>query len=95
MIELNVFNPTGEEKKELIGTSVGEDLHSKTICEISNGMFRITEIFPVLRNLLKNSYPDVKIIPHTEFPICYPPPSDFPDLLKEKGCDMVISGNGG
>jgi hypothetical protein len=59
--------------------------------------------FPVIRRLLKQKYPDVKIVPYTEF--YHLPGSDVPEhqrelarqivaTAREKGCDALISGNG-
>ncbi len=71
------------------------------------GHWRETEVFPVIEELLKRRFPDIKIIPGAELP-CY---EDFGALferklsqqeklddittaMKEKGCDAVILGNG-
>ena len=80
-----------------------EGLEGKTIGEIWNGVFKGDVTFPIIRKLLKEKYPGLKIIPYTEFP--HGSISDNPTqqreharqlaaLAKEKGCDAVISGNG-
>jgi hypothetical protein len=80
-----------------------DGLEGKTICEIWNGVFKGDITFPIIRTLLKEKYPELKVIPYTEFP--HGPISDDPTqqrqhaqqlaaLAKEKGCDAVISGNG-
>lgn len=80
-----------------------DDLEGKTICEIWNGVFKGDITFPIIRKRLKEKYPGLKVIPYTEFP--HAPGSDNPmqqrqhaqhiaALVKEKGCDAVISGNG-
>ena len=80
-----------------------DSLEGKTIGEIWNGVFKGDITFPIIRKLLKEKYPELKIIPYTEFP--HAPISDNPTqqreharhlaaLAKEKGCDAVISGNG-
>ena len=80
-----------------------QDLNGRTVGEIWNGVFKGDQTFPVLRQLLKQKYPAVKIVPYTEFPHIYG--GDNPTaqkqlakqlaaLAKEKGCDAVISGNG-
>ena len=80
-----------------------DGLEGKTICEIWNGVFKGDITFPIIRTLLKEKYPELKVIPYTEFP--YAPISDNPTqqrqhaqqlaaLAKEKGCDAVIFGNG-
>ena len=49
-------------------------------------------------------FPNIKIIPYTEFPpyagplkewTLYAKPGELPPVIKEKGCDAVILGNGG
>ena len=80
-----------------------QDLNGRTVGEIWNGVFKGDQTFPVIRQLLKQRYPAVKIVPYTEFPHIYG--GDNPTaqkqlakqlaaLAKEKGCDAVISGNG-
>lgn len=61
--------------------------------------------FPVLREMLQQRFLDVKIVPYTEFPYkegglstraTYEPFFDkMGDLLRSKGCDAVLIGNGG
>lgn len=79
-------------------------LEGKTVCETWNGDFKGDFMFPVYRELLKERYPGVKIIPYTEFPSS--PLSGTPafqreiakqiaTMAKERGCDALISGNGG
>lgn len=79
------------------------DLAGKTVCEMWNGVFKGDFTFPVIRELLQEKYPGVKVIPYTEFPFFHG--GDNPTyqaklarkmaaLAKEKGCDALISGNG-
>lgn len=79
------------------------DLNGKTVGELWNGVFKGDVTFPRVRELLKQRYPGLTIIPYTEFP--HAPGSDHPAqqreraeriarLAREKGCDAVISGNG-
>ena len=76
------------------------DLRGKTICELWNQRFRGDITFPIIESLLEERYPGVKFVPYTQLPS-----SEGPDekevvktlgkVLLEKGCDAVISGNGG
>jgi hypothetical protein len=61
-------------------------------------------MFPVYRELLRARFPGVRIIPYTEFPVS--PWKGAPEhqrevarqiakIAKDKGCDALISGNGG
>jgi hypothetical protein len=92
---LEVLNPLGGVEVSIGAASRLADLHGKTICELWNGKFRGDEMFPAIRELLKARFPDATVVPQTEFPICWPCPDDIASLLKKKGCDVVISGNGG
>ena len=80
-----------------------DNLDGKTIGEAWNGVFKGDYTFPILRALLKEKYPGVKIVPYTEFPYFHG--ADDPAkqrelakqiaaIAKEKGCDALISGNG-
>ena len=84
------------------------DLNGKTICEVWNGPgWRAPETFPYIEELLKARFPDINIIPYTEFPPYYvgpegaygvvikEDPAKIAPVIKEKGCDAVILGNGG
>lgn len=81
-----------------------ETLNGKTVCEVWNEDFKGDIMFPVYRRLLKERFPDVRIVPYTELP--YSSLKGTPlyqrevgrqiiAKLKEKGADAVISGNGG
>ena len=93
-----------------VGTYVGEalpiaprlsDLNGKTVGEVWNGMFRGDATFPILRELLKKRYPDIKFIPYTEFPSFLPmvniddAATALKEMLLQTDCDAIISGVGG
>lgn len=78
-------------------------LAGKTIGETWNGDFKGDFTFPAIRSLLTARYPNLKIIPYTEFPYLHG--ADNPAAQKELagqvaararelGCDAVVSGNG-
>lgn len=102
--KLAVVSPVGVDAVKPAGTARRiDDLNGKTICEIWNGVFKGDVTFPIIRKLLKEKYPGLKVIPYTEFP--HAPGSDNPTqqrqhaqhiaaLARERGCDAVISGNG-
>ncbi len=92
---LKVLNPTGEPEVSSISARRVADLHGKTICEVWQGVFRGSEIFPIYRELLKARFPDAKFIPYTEFPVAYPNIDTIGNLVKKNGCDAVIVGVGG
>ncbi|HIJ56366.1 MAG TPA: hypothetical protein HPQ03_09605 [Deltaproteobacteria bacterium] len=81
-----------------------DTLEGKTIGETWNMDFKGDIMFPIYRELLKERFPGVKIVPYTEFPRSVL--SGMPEYqkevsqqiansAKEKGCDAMISGNGG
>ena len=100
-----VVSPIGEAAVEMAPHAPRlKTLEGKTICEIWNGGFKGDETFPILRGMLKERYPDIKIIPYTEFPltsIASLGPATIETVLgavKEailkNACDAVITGNG-
>jgi hypothetical protein len=100
-----VVSPVGEETQLTKSVSPNLDtLEGKTICEISVGMYRPETSFPAIRESLKKQYKGVNVIPYTEFPVILMMTSgkEYDDyitkqiaLLKRRGCDAVITGNGG
>ena len=103
--KLGVISPEGLQLKPAGGVSRHLDtLAGKTIGEVYNNHFKGELMFQTYRRLFKERYPGVKIIPYTEFPIVYvggDPASQrkiaqqVAALAKEKGCDALITGNGG
>lgn len=97
------LSPVGEPTVKAVAAPRLHDLNGKTICEVWNGDFRGHITFPIMRELLKKRFPDVKIIPYTEFPITTVIGSTDKlqkrlegavALAKERGCDAMITGNG-
>lgn len=79
-------------------------LDGKTIGEVYNNHFRGELMFHTYRRLFGKKFDGVKIIPYDEFPIVYvggDPASqkkiarEIAAIAKEKGCDALITGNGG
>jgi hypothetical protein len=76
------------------------DFNGKTICELSDYGFKGEEIFPIIRESLRNVYPSIKFVEYTKFPNTHASDEaqvikNLPELLRENGCDAVISGVGG
>jgi hypothetical protein len=96
-----VLQPTGEAAFDAVHLAPRLDtLNGKTICEVWNTGYRGDRTFPKIRELLKQRYPEVNIVPYTEFPFTRHYNideilKDLPHLFQEKGCDALISGNGG
>lgn len=81
-----------------------DTLDGKTIGEVYNNHFKGELMFQNYRRLFKEKFPGIKIIPYDQFPIVYvggDPASqqkiarEIAALAKEKGCDALITGNGG
>jgi hypothetical protein len=81
-----------------------DTLEGKTIGEVYNNHFKGELMFQTYRQLFKKKFRGVKIIPYDEFPIVYvggDPASqkkiarEIAALAKDKGCDALITGNGG
>ncbi len=79
-------------------------LEGKTIGEVYNNHFKGELMFETYRRLLKEKFPGVRIIPFTEFPTVYVGGDaasqkkiarEIAAIAKEKGCDAIITGNGG
>jgi len=104
MEKLKVVSPVGRlvSKATKAAKRLGT-LDGKTIGEVWNGDFKGDVTFPIIRKLLQQRHPSIRIVPFTEFP--YMHVSDDPSkqreratliasLAKQKGCDAVITGNG-
>ena len=94
-VKIEIFNPSGGALAGKLPASRLPDLRGKTVCELWDGLFKGDEMLPLIRDLLKKQFPDIKIIPYTEFPKIYPPPPQIGDIVKQKGCNAVISAVGG
>jgi hypothetical protein len=79
-------------------------LEGKTIGEVYNNHFRGELMFQTYRRLFQERYPGIRIIPFDQFPIVYvggdaasqkKVAREIAALAKEKGCDAIITGNGG
>jgi hypothetical protein len=62
-------------------------------------MFKGEVIYPEIREALKARYTDLKFVDHTHFGNVHGANqnqliADLPQLLKQHGCDVVISGIG-
>jgi hypothetical protein len=76
------------------------DLRNKTVCELSDWLFRTEDVFPVIREELQKRYPGVKFIEYTKFGNIHGPKEPevitaLPELLRKHRCDVAISGIGG
>ena len=79
-------------------------LDGKTIGEVYNNHFKGELMFQTYRRLFKEKYRGIRIIPFDQFPIVYVGgdavsqkriAKEIAALAKERGCDAIITGNGG
>jgi hypothetical protein len=96
--EYEVVWPIGRStvKPKALAPSI-PDLNGKTICMFweNYGMFTGDVTFPELQELLQKQFPNIKIIPFTEFPKGDVDIKGVIAAIKKSGCDAVIGGNGG
>ncbi|MBI2909730.1 MAG: hypothetical protein HYX92_18990 [Chloroflexi bacterium] len=76
-----------------------DDLSGRTICELWDWLFKGDQIFSVLRKLLSERYPGVKFVDYNVFGNTHSRKerelmAALPGMLREHGCDAVISAVG-
>ena len=105
METVSVISPVGAEAVEPKNLAKRLDtLDGKVVAEVWNEDFKGDIMFPIYRELLKERFPDVKIVPYTDIPRASlkGTPSYQKEVLdsimaalRAKGADAVITGNGG
>ncbi len=101
-----VVSPIGESPVKMINMAPRLDnLDGKTICLATNRLFKYEVTFPVIEKLLKEKYPNSKIIPFNEFRVIgnqdlagdarVKALQDLGAQFVKRGCQAVIAGNGG
>jgi hypothetical protein len=94
----SVISPLGETTVEMVPMAPRLDtLSNKTVCLVSNSAFKVNITMPAIAKALQENYPGVKVVPYTELPSAYSGSNweAMPGQFKLKGCDAVVSGNGG
>lgn len=102
---LGVVSPLGQPVTQSAGLAprLGS-LDGKTIGEVYNHHFKGDQMFELYRELLRERFPGVRIIPFSDMPASFvggDPAShrriaqEVAAAAKEKGCDALIIGNGG
>ncbi len=101
----SVVSPLGDSTTKVI-TMVPRlnTLAGKTVCMVWNHAFKADITLPAIGESLKDKYPGIRIIPYTEIDAAsraagrkgsLTEAETWQGVFKEKGCDAVISGNGG
>ena len=94
MYSIGVLDPSGIIEISNFYAPRLASLNGQTICMLSNHGWESDRMFPIIRDLLQKRFPDVRLIPSTEFPgLMDIEPESLPNLLNEKGCDGAIIGN--
>lgn len=76
------------------------DLNGMVIGELWNHGFRGDETFPIIEELIREKYPDVRFISYKDFGNFHDPTfeakmmAELPDKIRKLGCNAVIVGNG-
>jgi len=75
------------------------DLNGKVVAELWDELFQGETLFPAIRDALRARFPGVRFVDYSEFGNPHGPRQKevieaLPGLLREKGCDAVISGIG-
>ena len=75
------------------------DLSGKVVGELWDYLFRGEEIFPILREELTKRFPGIRFVTYDVFGNVHGPQqrelvADVPQLLKQHGCNAVISAIG-
>ena len=92
---LRVHNPMGASEVIQRHAPRLESLHGRTLGELGNGSWEDQATLPAVRAQLQKRFPDLKIIPYTEFPRGTEniDRDSTIDMLIERGCEAVITGN--
>ncbi len=102
----SVVSPLGDPVVKMGTMALRLDtLNGKTVGLVWNEAFKADITLPAIGESLKEKYPDIEIIPYTEIEAAIqaagrenPSAEEAAILravLKKKGCDALISGNGG
>ena len=94
----SVISPLGENTVKLIEMAKRLDtLSGKTVCMVSNSAFKVNITMPAIAKALEAKYSGLKIIPYTQMATAYSGANWEAKAgeFKTKGCDAVVSGNGG
>ena len=102
----NVVSPLGDSPVKMITMAPRlNTLAGKTVCMVWNHAFKADITLPAIAESLKNEHPNIKIISYTEIDAAIQaagrenPAAEeaviLGAVLKQKGCEALISGNGG
>ena len=95
MQTLEIFDPSGATEITRLHAPRLPSLEGKTVAMLSDDMWQSHRMLPLLRKMLETRYPDITVIPETEFLMGNTAmDSDAAaDMMVARGVDAVIVGN--
>ena len=81
-VSLEVYDPSGAIEITQRHAARLDNLNGKTICELAHLGWEGPRTFPYIREQLQKRFPNVKIVPYTEFPSILS--ADEADVLSER-----------
>ena len=92
---MNIHNPTGATEVARLHAPRLGSLASKTVALLSDDMWQSHRVLPLISDALKAQFPDITVIPETEFPMGTGPMDreETADLIAARGIDAVVVGN--
>lgn len=95
-VVVDIFDPTGAMEVSQLHAPRLADLNGKTVCELANAHWEDYRILQEIREQLTRRYPDIRIIPYTEFPYGYEiDDEDVAAMVRRKGAHAVILASAG
>jgi len=101
----SAVSPIGESTVKMISmTPRLNNLAGTTVCMVSNRAFKADIALPAIEEQLKQMYPNIRTVSHTQMPVApLPSTPDNPQkgaenlqiALKQNGCSALVAGNGG
>ncbi len=95
MHTMEVYDPSGATELSVLHAPRLGDLSGKTVALLSDDMWQAHRMLPLLKEKLEARFPDVTVIPETEFPMGTRAIDDdkVADMMVARGVDAVIVGN--
>ena len=92
---MDIHNPTGATEVARLHAPRLDSLAGKKVAMLSDDMWQSHRILPLLKKNLEVRFPDVEVIPESEFPMGTGPMDreETADLIASQGIDAVIVGN--
>lgn len=98
-VELTVFDPSGSTEISQLHAPRLDTLDGKTIAFVSDDAWEDHRMFPLLKELFAEQYPNTTIIPQDNFihgiDALTVENNGLPEAMQEKNVDGVIVGNAG